>query len=84
MADKLIACTCGGQGVTIDAEPPQREVEWCKSTAVNLADITPSAVINAANRHSRIRLKRLLGKNGTGRTEKSASTSCLAADRKLW
>lgn len=30
MADKLIACTCGGQGVTIDAEPPQREVEWCK------------------------------------------------------
>nr|DAE43697.1 MAG TPA: hypothetical protein [Caudoviricetes sp.] len=51
---------------------------------MNLADITPSAVINAANRHSRIRLKRLLGKNGTGRTEKSASTSCLAADRKLW
>ncbi|MFR2154931.1 MAG: hypothetical protein ACLS48_10035 [[Eubacterium] siraeum] len=25
MADKLIACTCGGKGVTVDAEPPKEE-----------------------------------------------------------
>lgn len=27
MADKLIACTCGGNGITVDAEPPKEERE---------------------------------------------------------
>lgn len=28
--DKLLPCTCGGTGLTVDAEPPQREVEQCE------------------------------------------------------
>ena len=28
MADKLLPCICGGNGITVDAEPPQQEVEW--------------------------------------------------------
>lgn len=31
MADKLLPCTCGGNGVTVDAEPPKEEREsWEK------------------------------------------------------
>lgn len=30
MADKLLPCICGGNGITVDADPPQREVEWCE------------------------------------------------------
>lgn len=28
--DKLLPCTCGGNGITVDAELPQREIKWCK------------------------------------------------------
>lgn len=31
MADKLLPCTCGGNGITVDAEPPKEEREsWEK------------------------------------------------------
>lgn len=28
--DKLLPCTCGGNGVTVDAELSQQEIEWCE------------------------------------------------------
>lgn len=28
--DKLLPCTCGGNGITVDAEPPKEERERCE------------------------------------------------------
>lgn len=30
MADKLLPCICGGNGITVDAEPPKEERERCE------------------------------------------------------
>lgn len=35
MADKLLPCTCGGNGVTIDAEPPKEERESWEKHGLN-------------------------------------------------
>lgn len=31
MAYKLIPCKCGGNGILVEAEPPEKEKEWCEN-----------------------------------------------------